>query len=53
MRIESFLKTFHTQSVFDYVLSEAYVEQPNFQRYLSARADRLRDQGVDVDIFGY
>jgi len=51
MRSDSFLKTFHTQSVMDYVLSEAYRSEPNFQRYISARADRLRAAGIDVDIW--
>ena len=53
MRTEAMFKTFHTQSVFDYVLTESYVEQPNFQRYISDRADRFIEQGVDVDIWGY
>jgi thioredoxin-related protein len=50
MRIDAFLKNFHVQSVFDYVLQEAYLTEPNFQRFLSARADRLREEGIDVDI---
>ena len=53
MRIDAFLKTFHVQSVFDYVLGEGYREQPNFQRFISARAEELREQGIDVDIWGY
>lgn len=53
MRIEGFLKTFHVQSVFEYVLERAYIDQPSFQRYISARAERLREQGIDVDIWGY
>ena len=53
MRIEEFLKTFHTQSVFDYVLSKGYLSQPNFQRFISARAEHLREQGIDVDIWSY
>lgn len=53
MRIEGLLRTFHVQSVFEYVLEEGYVEQPSFQRYISARADRLREEGVDVDIWSY
>jgi thioredoxin-related protein len=50
MRIDAFLKNFHVQSVFDYVLQEAYLTEPNFQRFLSARAERLREEGIDVDI---
>ena len=53
MRIDAFLKTFHTQSVLDYVLSAAYREQPNFQRYISDRAEHIREQGIDVDIWAY
>lgn len=53
MRIDAFLKTFHVQSVFDYILGESYREQPNFQRFIAARAEELREQGVDVDIWGY
>ena len=52
-RVEGFLKTFHFQSAFDYVLEKAYLTQPNFQRYLSARGERLREQGFDTDIWGY
>jgi thioredoxin-related protein len=51
MRIDGHLKNFHTQSVFDYVLTGAYDEQPEFQRYLSERAEHLRDQGKDVNIW--
>ena len=53
MRREAMFKTFHTQSIFDYVLTESYKEQPSFQRYLSERADRLIEQGIDVDIWGF
>jgi thioredoxin-related protein len=51
MRIDAFLKTFHIQSVFDYVLREAYLTEPSFQRFISARAERLREEGYDVDIW--
>ncbi len=53
MQIDTQLRTFHVQSVFDYVLSAAYKTEPNFQRYISKRADRIRETGVDVDIFAY
>ncbi|UCC56023.1 MAG: thioredoxin fold domain-containing protein [Gammaproteobacteria bacterium] len=53
MRIDAFLKTFHVQSIFDYVLQEAYLEEPSFQRFISSRAERLVEEGIDVDIFGY
>ncbi len=53
MRIDAQMRTFHTQSVFDYVLTGAYKTEFNFQRYISARADKIREQGIDVDIFAY
>lgn len=53
MRIDTQLRTFHVQSVFDYVLSGAFETEKNFQRYISARADRIRESGKDVDIFAY
>lgn len=49
-RIEAYLRSFHVQSVMDYVSSHAYKDQKNFQRYIDARADRLREQGQQVDI---
>ncbi|MDH3453284.1 MAG: hypothetical protein OEN20_12795, partial [Gammaproteobacteria bacterium] len=51
IRSEAYFKTFHTQSLFDYVLSEGYRHEASFQRYISERADRLREQGVDVNIW--
>ena len=49
-RIDAYLKSFHIQSVLDYVASGAYKTQPNFQRYISARADKLEAQGIHVDL---
>lgn len=49
-RIEGYLKTFHVQSVLDYVAQEAYKVQPNFQRWIDDRAHKLRDQGIEVDL---
>ncbi len=53
MRISAFVKTFHFQSVFAYVLEKAYLSQPSFQRYISARGDAFREAGYDTDIWGY
>ncbi|MEA3291689.1 MAG: thioredoxin fold domain-containing protein [Pseudomonadota bacterium] len=53
MRSDAFFKTFHLQGAFAYVLEEAYNTETSFQRYLSARGDRLREQGIDVDIWKY
>lgn len=49
-RSDAYLKAFHTHSVMDYVASGAYKTQPNFQRYIDGRADRLRKQGIEVDL---
>ena len=49
-RIDAYLKSFHTQSVMDYIASGSYKEQPNFQRYIGKRADKLEAQGIHVDL---
>ncbi|HEX19502.1 MAG TPA: hypothetical protein ENG78_01570 [Acidiferrobacteraceae bacterium] len=51
MRIEAFLKNFHFQSVLDYVQSGAYRKEPSFQRYISKRADHIREKGRAVDLW--
>ncbi|MFT5221062.1 MAG: thioredoxin-related protein [Planctomycetota bacterium] len=53
MRISAFIKTFHFQSVYAYVLENAYLQQPVFQRYIAARAEAIREAGYDTDIWGY
>jgi thioredoxin-related protein len=53
IRSEAMFKVFHTHGIFDYVLSGGYLKQPSFQRWLSERADLLREQGEDVDIWSY
>ncbi len=53
MRINAQMRGFHIQSVFDYVLSGAYKTETNFQRYISARADKIRKTGKDIDIWKY
>ena len=50
-RSEAYLRAFHTQSILDYVASGAYQKQPNFQRYIAARADKLEAQGIHVDLW--
>lgn len=49
-RAEAYLKSFHLQSVLDYISSGAYKKQPSFQRYIEGRADKLREKGVEIDI---
>ncbi|HSJ47369.1 MAG TPA: thioredoxin fold domain-containing protein [Gammaproteobacteria bacterium] len=49
-RTEAYLRTFHVQSALAYVASGAYKDQPNFQRYLQARAADLEARGIHVDL---
>jgi thioredoxin-related protein len=53
MRIGAFMKTFHFQSVYDYVLQKAYLNEPSFQRYIAERAEKIREAGFNTDIWGY
>jgi len=50
-RTEAYLRPFHLQSAMDYVASGAYRTQPEFQRFVQARADHLREQGIEVDLW--
>ena len=49
-RSDGYLKAFHVQSVMEYVASNAYKTQPNFQRYIEDHAARLREQGEVIDL---
>ncbi len=51
IRSEAFFKVFHTQGILTYVSSGAYEKEPSLQRYLSAKAEHMREQGKDVDIW--
>ncbi len=50
-RTEAYLRPFHLQSAMEYVTSGSYKTQPEFQRYVQDRADHLREQGIEVDIW--
>jgi thioredoxin-related protein len=49
-RSEAYLKTFHTHAVIDYVATGSYRNQPNFQRFVQARAEEMRERGKVVDL---
>lgn len=49
-RIDAYMKSFHTQSVMDYIASGSYKKQPSFQRYISERATKLEAQGTHIDL---
>ncbi len=51
IRFEAMFKIFHTQSMADYVVSGDYKTEKEFQRYLSHRADKIRETGADVNIW--
>ncbi|MFP5409248.1 MAG: thioredoxin family protein [Gammaproteobacteria bacterium] len=53
IRWESSFRVFHTLGMFDYVASNAYRSEPNFQRYLGARTEHIRESGKDVNIWRY
>lgn len=50
-RFDGYLRPFHIESAFDYVASGAYRDEPQFQRFVQARAERLRAQGRPVDLW--
>ena len=50
-RIEAYLRSFHLWGSLEYVASGAYLREPNFQRFLQARADELRGRGEAVDLW--
>jgi len=50
IRSESWLRRFHTRTIFQYVLSDAWKEQPSFQRFIRERADEIRESGGTVSI---
>ncbi len=50
-RIEAYLRPFHLAGSFDYVSSGAYLKQPSFQRFLQAKAERMRARGEAVELW--
>jgi thioredoxin-related protein len=50
-RLLGYWKPFHFLSTFIYVAEEGYIEEPNFQRFIQARGDKLRAEGKDVVIW--
>ncbi|MDH5325801.1 MAG: thioredoxin fold domain-containing protein [Gammaproteobacteria bacterium] len=50
IRTEAYFKSFHLQSVMEYVSSGKYKTISSFQRYIDERADALRAKGVAIDL---
>lgn len=53
IRWESSFRVFHTMGMFDYVASGEHLKEPNFQRFLSAKTEHIRETGKDVNIWRY
>ena len=49
-RVEAWTRTFHLQSALEYVATGAYRREPNFQRYIQARAEAIRAKGASIDL---
>jgi len=49
-RVEGYLRPFHLGSSLDYVASGAYRQQPEFQRFIEARAVARRAKGERVEL---
>ena len=52
-RADSQLRSFNMLGMFDYVYQKKYKTGQGFQRYLANKSERLRSQGIDVDIWKY
>ena len=50
-RTEAYLRPFHLAAALDYVASGSYAREPSFQRFLQARAERLKVRGERVDLW--
>jgi len=50
-RTEAYLRPFHLASAFDYVASGSYAHEPSFQRFVQARAEKMRGRGERVDLW--
>jgi thioredoxin-related protein len=49
-RMPGYFKPFHFVSMFEYVYTKGYADTP-FQRWLQAKADKLRAEGKPVDLW--
>lgn len=50
-RFDGYVRPFHAESAFDYVASGAWKSEPQFQRFVQARAERMQAAGQAVDIW--
>jgi thioredoxin-related protein len=50
-RVEAYLRPFHLASALEYVASGAYRKEASFQRFIQARAERMRARGQSVELW--
>ena len=50
-RIDGYQRPFHLAASLEYVASASYRTEPEFQRYLQAKAERMRAAGQPVDLW--
>lgn len=50
-RVDAYLRPFHLASSLEYVASGAYRSEPSFQRFIQARAERVRSGGTTVELW--
>jgi thioredoxin-related protein len=50
-RSEAYLKTFHVSALLDYISTEAYLSEPEFQRFVQQRAEKMREDGLEVNLW--
>jgi thioredoxin-related protein len=49
--LPGYFKPFHHLSAMEYVASDGYLDQPNFQRWLQAKAEHMEEQGEEVELW--
>jgi len=50
-RVEAYVRPFHLASALEYVTTGTYQREPNFQRFVQERAERLRERGETADLW--
>jgi thioredoxin-related protein len=50
-RLEAYLRPFHFAGAFEYVGSGAYRKEPEFQRFLQNKAERMKESGENLELW--
>jgi thioredoxin-related protein len=51
IRLEAYFRPFHVAGALEYVSSNAWRREPQFQRFLQGRAERIKARGENVDLW--